>query len=156
MPVVAIAGTMNEWSAEANVMVAAEDSLSASVKIALEAQDYAFKIVSDGKWLSLNGEGESLYRIHREWNEVAHINGVDIRNFALAADVAGEYTFTWTYADSTLVVTFPEKSEEPAVTDQVLFSAKVIATANQSFEPGTTVISAEQATITGGSMSVIS
>jgi|GEM_PF-3437724 len=156
LPVVAIAGTMNEWSAEANVMVAAEDSLSASVKIALEAQDYAFKIVSDGKWLSLNGEGESLYRIHREWNEVAHINGVDIRNFALAADVAGEYTFTWTYADSTLVVTFPEKSEEPAVTDQVLFSAKVIATANQSFEPGTTVISAEQATITGGSMSVIS
>ena len=115
LPVVAIAGTMNEWSAEANVMVAAEDSLSASVTIALEAQKYEFKVVSDGKWLSLNGEGETLYGIHREWNEVAHINGIDLRNFELTADVEGEYTFTWTYADSTLLVAFPEKPEEPVV-----------------------------------------
>ena len=121
LPVVAIAGTMNEWSAEANIMANATDSLSASVTIALEAQKYEFKVVSDGNWLSLNGEGETLYGIHREWNEVAHINGVDLRNFELTADVAGEYTFTWTYADSTLVVTFPEKPAEPVVGDGPIF-----------------------------------
>ena len=127
LPVVAIAGTMNEWSAEANVMVAAEDSLSASVKMTLKAQKYEFKVVSDDKWLSLNGEGETLYGIHREWNEVAHINGVDLRNFELTADVAGEYTFTWTYADSTLLVTFPEKSEEPIVEPEVKLPVVAIA-----------------------------
>lgn len=108
LPVVALAGSMNEWSAEANVLANAEDSLSASVKIALEVGTYEFKVVSDGKWLSLNGEGETLYGIHREWNKVEHINGIDLRNFKLTADVAGDYTFTWTYADSTLLVTFPE------------------------------------------------
>lgn len=108
LPVVALAGTMNGWSTTANVLVAAEDSLSASVKIALEAGRDTFKIVSDGKWLSLNGEGESLYAFHRDWTSASHINGIDLRNFELTADVAGEYTFTWTYADSTLTVTFPE------------------------------------------------
>lgn len=108
LPVVALAGTMNGWSTTANVLVAAEDSLSASVKIALEAGRDTFKIVSDGKWLSLNGEGESLYAFHRDWTSASHINGIDLRNFELTADVAGEYTFTWTYADSTLTITFPE------------------------------------------------
>jgi hypothetical protein len=31
-------------------------------------------------------------------------------NTTLTADVAGEYTFTWTYATNTLVITFPAKS----------------------------------------------
>ncbi len=144
LPVVAIAGTMNEWSAEANVMVAAEDSLSASVKIALEAQKYEFKVVSDGQWLSLNGEGETLYGIHREWNEVAHINGVDLRNFELTADVAGEYTFTWTYADSTLLVTFPEKSEEPIVEPEVKLPVVAIAgTMNEWSAEANVMVAAE-------------
>ena len=64
LPVVALAGTMNAWAA-AN-MTAADDSLSASIKVALEAKAYEFKIVSDGKWLSLNGEGESLYAFRQQ------------------------------------------------------------------------------------------
>lgn len=119
LPVVALAGTMNGWSTTANVLVAAEDSLSASVKIALEAGRDTFKIVSDGKWLSLNGEGESLYAFHRDWTSASHINGIDLRNFELTADVAGEYTFTWTYADSTLTITFPAKPQP--VDDKIIF-----------------------------------
>lgn len=117
LPVVALAGTMNAWAA-AN-MTAADDSLSASIKVALEAKAYEFKIVSDGKWLSLNGEGESLYAFHRDWTSASHINGIDLRNFELTADVAGEYTFTWTYADSTLAITFPAKPQP--VDDKIIF-----------------------------------
>ena len=58
--------------------------------------------------MSLNGEGESLYGIHRDWNHADHVNLVnDGRNFQLTADVAGDYTFTWNYATLDLVVTFP-------------------------------------------------
>ncbi|MBQ7631207.1 MAG: hypothetical protein IJS82_00390 [Paludibacteraceae bacterium] len=112
LPVVALAGTMNDWSATANILTPAEDSLTASVKVNLAAGRDTFKIVSDGKWLSLNGEGdEGLYAFHREWTSVSHVNGVDLRNFEIIADVAGDYTFTWTFADSTLAITFPEKGK---------------------------------------------
>ena len=117
LPVVALAGGMNGWSADANILVAAKDSLSASVKVALEAGDVEFKIVSDGKWLSLNGEDpDGLYTFHRDWTTVSHVNVIDGRNFKLTADVAGDYIFTWTYADSTLAITFPAKPE-PVLTD---------------------------------------
>lgn len=110
LPVVALAGTMNGWSLDANIFTPAEDSLTASVKINLEAGKDTFKIVSDEAWLSLNGEGEALYSFHRDWTSASHLQK-DLRNFELTADVAGEYTFTWTYADSTIAITFPAKPE---------------------------------------------
>jgi len=62
----------------------------------------------------LNGEGETLFRIHREWPKAEHVNLInDGRNFEFVADVAGEYTFVWSYADSTLNVTFPAAPEQP-------------------------------------------
>ncbi len=123
LPVVALAGGMNGWSADANILVAAEDSLSASVKVALEAGDVEFKIVSDGKWLSLNGEDpDGLYTFHRDWTTASHVNVIDGRNFKLTADVAGDYIFTWTYADSTLAITFPAK-EDPVVVELQAVSA---------------------------------
>ena len=109
LPEVKLAGTMTKWGEEAKTMTPAEDNLSASVTVALELGTYEFKIVSDGSYLSLNGEGESLFRVHRNWNHADHVNLINNgRNFELIADAAGEYTFTWTYADSTLVVSFPE------------------------------------------------
>lgn len=109
LPEVKLAGTMTEWGTNAKTMTPAEDSLSASVTVTLDVATYEFKIVSDGNYLSLNGEGETLFGIHRNWNHADHVNLInDGRNFQLTADAAGEYTFTWTYADSTLVVTFPE------------------------------------------------
>lgn len=109
LPEVKLAGTMTEWATNAKTMTPAEDSLSASVTVTLDVATYEFKIVSDGNYLSLNGEGETLFGIHRNWNHADHVNLINNgRNFQLTADAAGEYTFTWTYADSTLVVTFPE------------------------------------------------
>ena len=37
-------------------------------------------------------------------------------NMKLTADVAGDYTFVWTFASNTLVVTFPEKGGDDPVT----------------------------------------
>jgi len=108
LPVVALAGTMTDWGEHPLVFVPEEGELTATVKVSLEQGDDTLKIVSDGKWLGEYG-ASGLYTIHRDWNHSTpkQINksGDDIR---LAADKAGEYTFTWTYADSTLVVTFPE------------------------------------------------
>ncbi len=118
LPKVGLGANFNGWNWEANLFTPAKDSITASIKVNLGVTDtIQFKIVSDGSWLSLNGEGETLYRLHRDWNKAEHVNLINEgRNFSLVADAAGEYTFTWTYADSTLVVTFPEKGE-PTLAD---------------------------------------
>ena len=109
LPKVGLAANFNGWNWAENLLVPAKDSLSASLKVNLGVTDtIRFKMVSDNKWLSLNGEGESEYGIHRAWPSAAHVNTVDGRNFALTTDKAGDYIFTWTYADSTITVTFPE------------------------------------------------
>ena len=109
LPKVGLAANFISWNWAENLLVPAEDSLSASLKVNLGVTDtIRFKMVSDGNWLSLNGEGESEYGIHRTWPSAAHVNIVDGRNFALTTDKEGEYTFTWTYADSTITVKFPE------------------------------------------------
>ena len=114
-PSVAVAGAFNSWSPTANVLAPAEDNLTASVKVTLEAQDYQFKMVLSGNnWVCPMA---GLYEIKRDHNSVSHINygGGEQDNFVLKCDAAGEYTFTWTYADSTLAVTFPEGGDVPQV-----------------------------------------
>lgn len=119
LPTVALAGTMNEWDIEANVLTPDADNLSASVTVSLAVADYEFKIVVDGNWLSLNGEGSDLYTLHRAWNSASNVNMQGANNFKLTADVAGEYIFTWTYADNTITITFPEYT--PVVDDHTYY-----------------------------------
>lgn len=106
LPTVAIAGAMNEWNVEANVMVAAEDGLTASVTMVLPAEEVEFKVVVNGHWLAK----DAIYDITRVNPTVENVDqeiplGPNLR---LKADAEGEYVFTWTYATNTLVVTFPE------------------------------------------------
>lgn len=110
LPIIAFASKeYNAWSTTADVLVNASDSLSASKTIHIETEgDYEFKIVKDGNWLSLNGEGESLYTFHRTYTAAANINGVDLRNMLLKADKAGDYTIKWVYANDSLCFIFPE------------------------------------------------
>ena len=112
LPVVKLAGSLTSWS-EPALMVNAEDSLSASVTLNLGIDHYQLKVVSDDNWLSKAGDGD-LYTMHRDWNHVDHLDLINTGdNIKLITDVEGEYTFTWTYADSTLVVTFPEAPAKP-------------------------------------------
>lgn len=107
-PTVALAGSMNEWSTTANVFTTAADQKTASMTINLATVgDYEFKIVVDENWLSKEGEGGSKYSLHRGWRTVDGVDQFNKENFKLTADVAGDYTFTWTYATNTLTITFP-------------------------------------------------
>ena len=105
IPTVAIAGDMNEWSETANLLTLAADKLTATATINLaEAKDYGFKVILGGNWLSDGGA------VTREAATLVFTGANTDANTTLTADVAGEYTFTWTYATNTLVVTYPAKS----------------------------------------------
>ena len=106
MPVIAIAGNINGWTPAA--MTVAPNKLTASITIEnLTAATDSFKVVVDGDWRSLNGEGEGCYTFHRGWTGAKNING-GTRNMLLNRDKAGAYTFTWTYANDSLNIAFPE------------------------------------------------
>ena len=106
MPVIAIAGNINGWTPAA--MTVAPNKLTASITIEnLTAATDSFKVVVDGDWRSLNGEGEGCYTFHRGWTGAKNING-GTRNMLLNRDKAGAYTFTWTYANDSLHIAFPE------------------------------------------------
>ena len=108
IPTVALAGTMNDWSTTANVLVLAADSLTASTTIALQANTTdSIKVVLDGNWLGNNGT------MTRENDGQAWTFKADENNCVLKTDVAGDYIFTWNFANSQLIVTYPEKPDTP-------------------------------------------
>ena len=116
-PAISIVGNFKgdeTWGSGAHPMTIAGDKASASVTFALEAGAYEMKVWLEGFYLSLNGEGETLYQIHRDWNHADNVNMVNSgRNFELVADQAGDYTFTWTFASQNIEVNFPEKIPTP-------------------------------------------
>ena len=108
LPTVALAGSMNNWSETANVFTPADDKKTASVTVNLAKDDYEFKMVVDGNWLSREGEGGTSYVLKRGWRTVDGVDQLNKpNNMTLEADVTGDYTFTWTYATNTLTITFP-------------------------------------------------
>lgn len=115
IPTVALAGTMNDWSTTANVLVLAADSLTASTTIALQANTTdSIKVVLDGNWLGNNGT------MTRENDGQAWTFKADENNCVLKTDVAGDYIFTWNFEKSQLTVTYPEKPETPTPADAVI------------------------------------
>ena len=128
LPTVALVGNYGEdmWGANAtNTMTPANDGLTAAVKLTLDANTYEIKVWVDGAYMSLNGEGDTMYRILRDWNHADDVNLVnDGRNFEFVADVTGDYTFTWTYASKDLVVTFPAK--DPTAVENTNAAAKAV------------------------------
>ncbi|MDY6407027.1 MAG: hypothetical protein SPK97_07890, partial [Bacteroidales bacterium] len=116
-PVMQIAG---QWDMEGenwivNNMVLAADSLTATYEVSLEKGDYEFKLIKDGKWITKANGGEP-YGLHRTWPGVAGVVDEATENLKVTADVAGKYLFTWTFANDSIGITFPEKPE-PKLTD---------------------------------------
>lgn len=128
LPTVALVGNYGEdmWGAnETNTMTPAEDKLTASVTINLEAKTYEIKVWVNGVYMSLNGENDTMYRIHRDWNHADNVNLENNgKNFEFVADVTGNYTFTWTYASKDLVVTFPAK--DPTAVEKTNAASKAV------------------------------
>ena len=121
IPTVAMHGNFagpSDWKDTENFTLAA-DELTATLVMELAVRDnyeFGMRIGGSGNWTS-NG-----VQFTRENNsaEVVAGNG----NLKLVADVAGEYTFTWTYATNTLAITFPAKEEpQPVATwDEIVFT----------------------------------
>jgi len=100
-PTVSIAGTMNGWDVNADVMTLAENKETASLKLNLDATTYQFKVVLNGSdWRS------NAQEFTRENATAAQMTGNEA-DMSLVADKAGEYTFTWTFETNTLVIEFP-------------------------------------------------
>ena len=111
-PVMQIAG---QWDMEGenwivNNMVLAADSLTATYEVSLEKGDYEFKLIKDGKWITKANGGEP-YGLHRTWPGVAGVVDEAAENLKVTADVAGKYLFTWTFANDSIGITFPNKPE---------------------------------------------
>ena len=90
----------SSWADTEGFDIAANEE-TASVTLNLAEGDYEFKVVVGSSW---KGNG---YTYHREFTGAENIgNG---GNMILEADVAGAYTFTWTYATNALSITFPDE-----------------------------------------------
>ena len=107
-PAIAIKGTGDWYNVGKDVdLVSTDGGLTATGSITFDADDlnvnygyYNFNFVRGIKWLS-NGSEFS--------REAASgvITGTNTDNMWFHLDVAGEYTFTWTYATNTLEIGFP-------------------------------------------------
>ncbi len=102
-PTVSAKGGWDSWAAEV-VFVLADNKETATGALNLEPGNYEFKVIlNGGDWRS-NG-----YSYHREFTGAENITG-NGDNMVLQADVAGEYTLTWTFATNALNITFPVPS----------------------------------------------
>lgn len=102
IPSVAMHGNfLGSWADTENFAVAEGDA-TASLTLNLAAGNYEFgmRIGGSGNWTS-NGVAFT-----RENNAAEVVAGQG--NLTLAADVAGDYVFTWTFATNSLAITYPE------------------------------------------------
>ena len=92
-------------------MKLADDQLTATYEVELAKGDYEFKMIKDGAWLTKKNDGQA-YGLHREWPGVAGVKDDAAENLKVTADAAGKYTFTWTFANDSIGIAFPEKEPE--------------------------------------------
>lgn len=118
VPAMQIAGAwdVQEQAWVVNNMTLADNKLTASYEVELAKGDYEFKVLKDGAWLTKANDG--AYGLHREWPGVAGVTDNAENNLKLTADAAGTYTFTWTFANDSIGITFPAP-EPPAAKENL-------------------------------------
>ena len=123
IPTVQLAGTMTDWAENAIEMTLSEDSLSASTTVTLLADSvYEFKIIVDGNWKGYDGIVTRDYSIDLVFNSGS--------NCSLITDVEGEYTFTWTFANNSVSVVYPENNFPKPEPKDITVKAKMPTTWN--------------------------
>ena len=104
------------WSGDDAIVFADNNEVSASHTFTLAAnQHVVFKMIRADDWLSKVGENNTNYGLNRGWPSAEGLTRPgegETPSLELSADLAGEYTLTWTYATGTLSVTFPEPELE--------------------------------------------
>lgn len=120
-PTASIKGSWDGWAQEVVFTLAADKKSASGVVNITEATDYTFKVIlNGGDWRS-NG-----YTYHRDFTGAADITG-NADNMILTADVAGEYTFTWTFETNALEITFPELAPVADEWVKIIFTEAVEA-----------------------------
>ena len=116
IPTVVMHGTFTNpnW-ATTDPFTLAADSLTASLKLNLEAKTYEFGMKFDGVWKA-NGAN-----ITREAPSACLATGDG--NMHMTADQAGEYTFTYTFATQTLEVAYPKIIKHYGVAEAIAAAA---------------------------------
>ncbi len=114
LPNIILHGNFTGTWADTDPFVAAQDSLTASLTLALAAGNYEFGFKFDGTWKA-NGAN-----LTREDNTANLSTGEG--NMHITADVAGDYVFTYTYATQDVVVTYPEPIIVPDTIDVTMSS----------------------------------
>lgn len=106
-PVVKMHGNFfgEEWE-DSKAFAEATDKKSASLTLTLAKGSYKFGMKFDGSWTS---NGVAFTRANPSAQVVTGEG-----DLTLAADVAGDYTFTWTYETNTLSIAYPVKYYEYA------------------------------------------
>ena len=104
-PTVSVKGSMNDW-AEEIPFVLSDDKTYASLTVEnISAGNYEFKFIINGEWRS-NG-----YRYHRGFPGAAGITENNEANMTFEADIDGEYTFYWYFANDSAAIVYPAKPE---------------------------------------------
>ena len=101
---------------EAFALAGNSETASLTLNLAANSYEFGMRIGGDANWTS-NGAAFSRSSASHEI-----VSGTG--NLTLAADVAGDYVFTWTYASNTLTVTFPTST----ALDNVENDAKAVKT----------------------------
>ena len=100
IPTILMHGNFTGPWADTEPFTLAEDKKTASLTLTLiEAPAYEFGMKVDGSWVA-NGAAFTREALS---HEVTAGSG----NLTLAADLAGDYTFTWTFESNTLTVAYP-------------------------------------------------
>ena len=112
LPYMAIIGDMNGWAGTELVPDSAQLTASCTINLAMNQNSgYGFKVlVGETAYYMPQPQGaEGWYAFHRDWTSASGITAVAGSENAmwLQIDMAGDYTFTWTMAESKLDITFP-------------------------------------------------
>ncbi len=100
-PTVAVMGSMNNWAAEIPFTLSDDKTYATLTVENITAGDYEFKFVVNGEWRS-NG-----YTYHRGFPACAGITENN-ENMVFQADVTGQYTFYWYFANDSAAIVYPE------------------------------------------------
>ena len=98
VPNMSVKGGWDGWTEHAMAKAANNETASVSINIT-SASTFEFGLNKDGNFIA---SGATLTR-----ESTSSVVTSNVSNMKLTADVAGEYTFTWTYATNTLAVTYP-------------------------------------------------
>ena len=100
LPSILMHGNFTGGWKDTEEFTASEDKKTASLKMTIGVGNYEFGMKVDGSWIA-NGAAFT-----REDNSKVVNTGSG--NLTLAANPAGDYTFTWTFETNTLTVTYPQ------------------------------------------------